>query len=49
MTREEAASILEYPVYKWSMDWDDRADGLGYTEAVEMAIKALRAQTAEDA
>lgn len=48
MTREEAASILEYPVYKWSMDWDDRADGLSYTETIEMAIKALRCKTLDN-
>lgn len=46
MTREEAANILEYPVYKWSMDWDEREDGLSYTEAIEMAISVLRAQLA---
>lgn len=41
MTREEAIKILEYPVYQWSMDWDERDDGLSYTEAIEMAISAL--------
>ena len=44
MTREDAANILEYPVYKWSMDWDEREDGLSYTEAIETAISALRQQ-----
>lgn len=44
MTREEAVKILEYPVNKWSIDWDERDDGLSYTEALEMAISALRAQ-----
>lgn len=44
MTRKEADNILEYPVYKWSMDWDEREDGLNYTDAIEMAISALRAQ-----
>ena len=28
MTREEAIKILEYPVLKWSMEWDEREDGL---------------------
>ena len=44
MTREEAAKILKYPVYKWSLDWDDREDGLEYSEAIQMAVAALRAQ-----
>lgn len=30
MTREEAIKILEYPVLKWSMEWDEREDGLSY-------------------
>ena len=42
MTDEQAARILEYPVYKWSMDWDEREDGLSYCEAIERAISALR-------
>lgn len=42
MTNEEAARILEYQVYKWSMDWDEREDGLSYCEAIEKAIAALR-------
>ncbi|MDY3692988.1 MAG: hypothetical protein SO072_13625 [Dysosmobacter sp.] len=44
MTREEAIKILEYPVLKWSMEWDEREDGLSYYEAIDMAISALRAQ-----
>lgn len=47
MTREEAARILEYPVFKWSLDWDDREDGLEYSEAIQMAIAALRTQPAK--
>ena len=44
MTREEAIKILEYPVKKWSMEWDEREDGLSYYEALDMAIAALRQQ-----
>ena len=44
MTIEEAIKILEYPVRKWSMDWDEREDGLSYADAIDMAISALRAQ-----
>ena len=46
MTREEAIKILEYPVLKWSMEWDEREDGLSYYEAIDMAISALRQQEA---
>ena len=42
MTNEEAIKILEYPVKKWSMEWDEREDGLSYYEALDMAISALR-------
>ena len=42
MTREQALKLLEYPIYKWSMDWDEREDGLNYSEAIELAISALR-------
>ena len=42
MTREEALKLLENKIYKWSMDWDEREDGLSYTEAIEIAIAALR-------
>ena len=42
MTREEALKLLENEIYKWSMDWDEREDGLDYTEAIEIAIAALR-------
>ena len=42
MTWEQALKLLEYPIYKWSMDWDEREDGLNYTEAIEIAIAALR-------
>ena len=42
MTREQAIKLLEYPIYKWSMDWDEREDGLNYSEAIELAISALR-------
>lgn len=44
MTREDAIKILEYPVLKWSMEWDEREDGLSYYEAIDMAISALRQQ-----
>ena len=44
MTREEAIKILEYPVKKWSMEWDEREDGLSYYEALDLAISALRKQ-----
>ena len=44
MTIEEAIKILEYPVKKWSMEWDEREDGLSYYEALDMAISALRQQ-----
>lgn len=46
MTNEEAIKILEYPVKKWSMEWDEREDGLSYYEALDMAISALRQQEA---
>ncbi len=42
MTIEEAIKILEYPVYKWSLDWGDRDDGLSYCDAIQMAIDAMR-------
>ena len=42
MTREEALKLLENKIYKWSMDWDEREDGLNYTEAIEIALTALR-------
>ena len=42
MNREEAIKILEYPVKKWSMEWDEREDGLSYYEALDLAISALR-------
>ena len=48
MTREEAIKILEYPVLKWSMEWDEREDGLSYYEAIDMAISALRQQDVAD-
>ena len=48
MTREEALKLLENKIYKWSMDWDEREDGLDYTEAIEIAIAALRHQIWED-
>ena len=44
MTNEEAIKILEYPVKKWSMEWDEREDGLSYYEALDLAISALRQQ-----
>ena len=44
MNREEAIKILEYPVKKWSMEWDEREDGLSYYEALDLAISALRQQ-----
>ena len=48
MTREEALKLLENKIYKWSMDWDEREDGLDYTEAIEIAIAALRHQIWEE-
>ena len=48
MTKEEAIKILEYPVKKWSMEWDEREDGLSYYEALDMAISALRQQEPND-
>ena len=47
MTREEAAKILKYPVRKWSMEWSERDDGLSYTEALDLALTALRGPTRE--
>lgn len=47
MEREEAIKLLKYPIHKWSMDWDDREDGLCYTEAIEVAISALTPPTQE--
>ena len=44
MTNEEAIKILEYQVKKWSMEWDEREDGLSYYEALDMAISVLRQQ-----
>ena len=48
MTREDAIKILEYPVKKWSMEWDEREDGLSYYEALDLAISALRQETVEN-
>ena len=48
MTWEQALKLLEYPIYKWSMDWDEREDGLDYAEAIEIAIAALRHQIWEE-
>ena len=48
MTREEALKLLENEIYKWSMDWDEREDGLDYTEAIEIAIASLRHQIWKD-
>ena len=48
MTNEEAIKILEYPVKKWSMEWDEREDGLSYYEALDMAISALRQRDVTD-
>ena len=48
MTLDEALKLLEYPICKWSMEWDERDDGLDYTEAIEIAIAALRHQIWED-
>lgn len=42
MTDREAIELLKYPIHKWSMDWDDREDGLSYIEAIEQAITALQ-------
>ena len=44
MNREDAIKILEYPVKKWSMEWDEREDGLSYYEALDLAISTLRQQ-----
>ena len=48
MTLDEALKLLEYPICKWSMEWDERDDGLDYTEAIEIAIAALRYQMWEE-
>lgn len=48
MTTEEAIKVLEYPVLKWSMDFDERDDGLSYYDAIELAISALRAQQGDE-
>ena len=48
MTLDEALKLLEYPICKWSMEWDERDDGLDYTEAIEIAIAALRHQMWEE-
>lgn len=48
MTLEEAINILEYPIYKWSIDWEERDDGLSYSDAIQMAIDALKLQKAVD-
>lgn len=48
MTLDEALKLLEYPICKWSMEWDERDDGLDYTEAIETAIAALRHQMWEE-
>lgn len=42
MTTDEAIKILEYPVFKWSLEWDDREDGLDYCDAIQLAIEALK-------
>lgn len=42
MTDRDAVKLLKYPVYKWSMYWDEREDGLSYTEAIEQAETALQ-------
>lgn len=44
MTLEKAIELLEYPIFKWSLEWDGRDDGLSYCDAIQMAISALRAQ-----
>ena len=41
MTQEQALKLLGHPIYKWSMDWDEREDGLNYTEALDLALAAL--------
>lgn len=48
MAREEAIKLLENKIYKWSMDWDEREDGLDYAEAIEIAIAALRHRVWEE-
>lgn len=40
MDRKEAVKCLRQ-VLRWSMEWDDRDDGLEYYDAIEMAIAAL--------
>ena len=47
MTREEATKILEYHVRKRSMEWGERDDELSYTEAIDLALTALRGPTRE--
>lgn len=41
MTTKQAITLMKI-VYKWSFDWDDRADGLDYCDAVQAAIDALK-------
>lgn len=40
MDRKEAVKCLRQVLW-WSMEWDDRDDGLEYYDAIEMAIAAL--------
>ena len=42
MTTEQAIKLLDGPVYKWSLNWDDRDDGLKYCDAIQAAIDALK-------
>lgn len=42
ITTEQAIRLLEGPVYKWSLDWDDREDGLDYCDAIQAGIEALK-------
>ena len=41
MTTKQAIALME-TVYKWSLDLDDRDDGLDYCDAVQAAIDALK-------
>lgn len=42
ITTEQAIRLLEGPIYKWSLDWDERDDGLDYCDAIQTAIEALK-------
>ena len=49
MKTEQAIKLLEGPVYKWSMRWDERDDGLSYCDAIQEAINALKEKQRQEA